>query len=179
MELPLSMSPKEIIDQYNLKDLVAADSYVYMEIIKGMPGLKQAGRLARNWLTKNLARNGYAPIPHTLSLWRHHTSDLVFSLVIDDFGIKYTRKADADHLLKSLQEDYEIIEEWTGEKSLGLTLKWNYVIRNVSVSIQDMLKQPSSSSKARPPPNPKMPHTGGTRPHMAPKSSMPTPTRQT
>ena len=63
-----------------------------------------------------------------------------FSLVVDDFGIKYTQKEDADHLLKSLQEDYEIIEEWTGEKSLGLTLKWNYVIRNVSVSIPGYVK---------------------------------------
>ena len=40
MKLPLSMFPQDIIDQYNLKDLVAADGYVYMEIRKGMPGLK-------------------------------------------------------------------------------------------------------------------------------------------
>ena len=63
-----------------------------MEIRKGIPGLKQAERLASNRLTKNLARNGYALIPHTPSLWCHHTSYLVFSLVIDNFGIKYTQK---------------------------------------------------------------------------------------
>ena len=106
MKLPLSMFPQEIVDQYNLNDLVAAYGYGYMDIRKGMPGLKQSGRLASDHLTKNLARNRYAPVPHTPSLWRHHTSDLVFSLVVDNFGIKYTRKADADHLLKSLQEDY-------------------------------------------------------------------------
>ena len=77
-----------------------------MEIRKGMPGIKQAGRLASDRLTNNLARNGYARIPHTPSLWYHHTSDLVFSLVVDDFGIKYTRKADANHLLKYLWGDY-------------------------------------------------------------------------
>ena len=65
MKLPLSMSPQEIIEQYNLKDRVAADGYVYMEIRKGMPGLKQAGRLSSDQLTNNLARNGYAPVPHT------------------------------------------------------------------------------------------------------------------
>ena len=80
MKLPLSMSPQEIVKQYNLKDRVAADGYVYMEIRKGMPGLKQAGRLASDRLTKNLARNGYAPVPHTPSLWRHYTSDFMFSL---------------------------------------------------------------------------------------------------
>ena len=114
MKLPLSMFPQDIINQYNLKDLVAADGYVYMDIIKGMPGLKQSGRLASDRLTTNLERNGYAPVSHTPSLWRHHTSDLIFSLVVDDFGINYTRKADANHLLKSLREDYEITEDWTG-----------------------------------------------------------------
>ena len=129
-----------MFEQYNLKYRVAPDSYVYMEIRKGMPGLNQAGRLASNRLTKNLARNGYAPVPHTPSLWRHHTSDLVFSLVVNDFVIKYTRKADADHLLKSLWEDYEITEDWTGEKYLGLTLKWDYVNKNVSVSMPGYVK---------------------------------------
>ena len=104
MKLPLSMFPQEIIEQYNLENR------------KGMPRIKQAGRLASNRLTKNLAKNGYSPVPHTPSLWRHHTSDLVFSLIVNDFGIKYTHKADANHLLKSLREDYEITKDYTGEK---------------------------------------------------------------
>ena len=85
-----------------------ADGYVYIDIRKGMPGLKMSGRLASERLTNNLSRFGYAPVPHTPSLWRHHTSDLVFFLIFNDFGIKYTLKEDADHLLKSLQEDYAI-----------------------------------------------------------------------
>ena len=140
MKLPLSMFNQEITDQYNLKDLVAVVSYVYMEIRKGMPGLKQAGRLARYQLTKNLARNGYAPVSHTPSLWCHHMSDLVFPLVVNDFGINYTQKVDADHLIKSPWEDYEITEDWTGEKYLGLTLKWDYVNRNASISMMGYVK---------------------------------------
>ena len=42
-KLPLSMFPQEIVEKYNLKDCVATDGYVYMDIIKGMPGLKQSG----------------------------------------------------------------------------------------------------------------------------------------
>ena len=57
MKLPLSMFPQEIVQQYNLKDLVAADGYIYMKISKGILGLKQAGRIASNRLTKNMARN--------------------------------------------------------------------------------------------------------------------------
>ena len=63
-----------------------------------------------------------------------------FSLVVDDFGIKYTRKADADHLVKCLREDYDITKAWTGEKYLGLTLKWDYVNRNVSFSMPGYVK---------------------------------------
>ena len=106
-----------------------------MDIRKGISRLKQAGRLARDRLTKNLSRNGYSPVPHTPSLWRHHMSDLVFYIVLDNFGIKYTQKKDANHLLKYLWEDYVITKEWTGEKYLGLTIKWDYVNMNVSVSM--------------------------------------------
>ena len=102
----------------------------------------------------------------------------MFSLVVNNFGIKYTQKADADHLIKYLREDYEITEDWTGEKYLGLTLKWDYVNINV-YPCRDTLKQPYSSSNARPPPNPKIPYTGVTIPYMAPKLSMPTPKNQT
>ena len=69
MKLTLSIFPQEIVEQYNLKYRVAAVGYVYMEIRKGMPGLKKSGRLASDQLTKNLARNGYALVPHTPSLW--------------------------------------------------------------------------------------------------------------
>ena len=58
----------EIVQQYNLKDMVASDGYVYTEIRKVTPGLKQDGRLAINRLTNNLDRNGYALVPHTPSL---------------------------------------------------------------------------------------------------------------
>ena len=92
MKLTISMFPQEIVHQYNLKCLVAADVYVYMEIRKVITGLKQAKRLASDRLTKKLSRNGYAPVPHTPSLWYHHTSDPMFSLVVNNFGIKYKRK---------------------------------------------------------------------------------------
>ena len=64
MKLPLSMFPQDIVYQYNLKYLVAAYGCVYIEIRKGVTGLKQYRRLSSNRLTKNLARNEDAPVPH-------------------------------------------------------------------------------------------------------------------
>ena len=76
---------------------------------------------------------------HTVPLAPPHVRPR-FSIVVDNFGIKYTRKADDNHLLKSLWENYEITEDWTGEKYLGLTLKWDCVSRNVSVSMPGYVK---------------------------------------
>ena len=89
MHIPLHSIPDEIIAQYNLHAL-ASDGWFYLEIRKGMPGLKQNGIIVNNRLNFNLVKHGYAPVPRTPSLWSHAHLPLMFSLVIDDFGIKYT-----------------------------------------------------------------------------------------
>jgi hypothetical protein len=68
-----------------------------------MYGLPQAGRLANNLLIKRLAPYGYRPCHHTHGLWRHDTKPVTFTLVVDDFGIKYIGKENADHLLNALK----------------------------------------------------------------------------
>jgi hypothetical protein len=45
MKMLLSCFPEEIVQKYNLNAL-AVDGWVYIEIRKGMYGLKQAGLLA-------------------------------------------------------------------------------------------------------------------------------------
>ena len=42
--------PQEFIDLHNLEDNFEEEVHVYMEIMKGMYGLKQAGKLANNQL---------------------------------------------------------------------------------------------------------------------------------
>ena len=49
MKMKLKMIPREIIDQYHLQDL-QENGWVYMKIVKGMAGLKQAARLANERL---------------------------------------------------------------------------------------------------------------------------------
>ena len=43
MKMKLKIFPQEIIDQYHLQDL-QENGWVYMKIVKGMPGLKQSDR---------------------------------------------------------------------------------------------------------------------------------------
>ena len=105
MFLPLSLIPQEIIDQYNLKSKVHNDK-VYLEIRKGMYGLPQAGILANEQLQRNLKPHGYYPCKYTPGLWRHNNQALTFSLVVDDFGIKYVHKEDVQHLYDTLNQYY-------------------------------------------------------------------------
>ena len=91
-----------------------------------MPGLKQAGRIANDRLTKHLAKHGYRPKPLTPALWSHDTRDITFTLVVDDFGVKYVGEENFDHLVQALEAMYTVTVDKKEEKYLGLTLEWNY-----------------------------------------------------
>jgi hypothetical protein len=68
MKMLLSRFPEDIIQKYNLNAL-AVDGWVYIEIRKGMYGLKQAGLLANQLLQTCLAPFGYYPARHTPGIW--------------------------------------------------------------------------------------------------------------
>jgi hypothetical protein len=88
MKMQLSRFPEEIIQKYNLNAL-AVNGWVYIEIRKGMYGLKQSGLLANQLLQTRLAPFGYYPARHTPGLWLHKTQPNYFTLVVDDFAVKY------------------------------------------------------------------------------------------
>jgi hypothetical protein len=88
MVINLSLLSQEIIDEFGLLEL-AHDGRVYIEIQKGVFVLLQAGILANKVLQRRLALDGYSPTEHTHGLWKHKTRPVWFSLVVDDFGIKY------------------------------------------------------------------------------------------
>jgi len=135
MRIPIDMLPPAIIEQYELTPLIH-HGHVYVEIRRGMYGLPQAGKIANDQLIKLLATHGYRPVPITPGLWRHDTRDLVFSLVVDDFGIRYTDKADVDHLIASLEQcSYQVSLDWAGTRYCGLTLEWDYTARTCDVSM--------------------------------------------
>jgi hypothetical protein len=135
MKIHISKIPDEIVQEYTLKPLTTPNGWAYMEICKGMPGLKQAGRIANDRLTTHLPKSGYRPVPITPSLWTHDTRPIDFSLVVDDFGVKYVRTEHAMHLLEALRVLYTVTEDWTGTLSSGLTIQWNYANKYVDISM--------------------------------------------
>ena len=86
-----------------------------------MPGLKQAGKVANNRLTKHLTKYGYSLVNRTPTLWKHQSHDTTFTLCVDDFGINYTSKDKAFHLLNVLKDLYAISINWKGELYIGLS----------------------------------------------------------
>ena len=91
-----------------------------MEVQEGMYGLPQAGIIANDKLNLHLAKFGYKPAPITPGFWRHQTRPLQFSLLVNDFGIKYERQEDITHLLDSLRQFIKYLR--TGMESYTVSL---------------------------------------------------------
>jgi hypothetical protein len=139
MVINLSSLPQETIDKYDLIEL-AQDGKVYIEIQKGMYGLPQAGILVNELLQHNIAKDGYRPTQHTHGLWKHDTRTISFSLVVDDFGVKYVGREHAEHLMECIKKNYNISSDWKGSAYCGLTLEWDYKNRTVDLYMPGYIK---------------------------------------
>jgi hypothetical protein len=121
MKMPLVLFPEWIKKQYNL-DTHAVGGFVFLEIRHVVWGLSQAGILANKLLQKWLA-------PHILRMCEHagimvtYAHLITFSLVIDNFGVKYVGKEHAKHLIKCLKEKYKLNKDWAGDLYCGTSLK--------------------------------------------------------
>ena len=135
LRMKVKKFPQDIIELYKLQENATADGFVYVEVRKGMYGLPQAGLLAQKLLEKRLGLHGYTQSKYTPGLWSHETRPISFSLVVDDFGVKYVGKEHADHLIAVLKEHYEITEDWKGTKYCGITFNWDYKNREVHMSM--------------------------------------------
>ena len=52
------------------------------------------------------------------------TRPVQFSLVVDDFGVKYVGEENAQHLINAIQtEGYKLSIDWSGTKYCGITLQ--------------------------------------------------------
>jgi hypothetical protein len=125
MQMLLLPFSEEIVQKYNHSAL-AVDGWVYIEIRKGMYGLKQAGLLANQLLQTRLATFGYYLARHTPGLWPHETQPISFTLVVEDFAVKYLGKQHAEHLRNALLRAYELTTDWMATVYSGMTLKWDY-----------------------------------------------------
>eukprot|EP00804_Cyclotella_cryptica_P029536 CCRYP_020583-RA/>CCRYP_020583-RA protein AED:0.35 eAED:0.26 QI:0/-1/0/1/-1/1/1/0/1386 len=134
MKMPITVFPEHIIQQYNLRAHVK-NGFVYLELRKCVYGLPMAGALANKLLRKRLAPHGYYEVTHTPGLWRHVTRPISFTLVVDDFGVKYEGQEHAQHLVDTLKKYYKLAEDWTGDLYCGIALDWDYNNRTLDITM--------------------------------------------
>ena len=91
-----------------------------------MYGLRQARKIAHEDLKTHLVPYGYKPVRFTPGLWKHELSNLRFTLIVDDFGVKFTNLSQAHHLINVLKTKYELSIDWTGSLYCRVSLDWNY-----------------------------------------------------
>jgi hypothetical protein len=135
----LAQIPPATQAKYHVENLVV-NGKVLVEITGGIYGLFQSGLLAQKDLIKLLEANGYY-MTTTNCLFRHRTRDIYFSLIVDDFGFKYTKEEDVNHLVGVLGTKYKTHIDWSGTRFLGITLDWDYTspIRSVTTSMPDFV----------------------------------------
>ena len=135
IRIKLADIPQEVIDEYNLQDKATPDGSIHIVANKGMYGLPQAGLLANELLEKRLNKNGYKQSKLVPGLWKHDWRPIQFTLVVDDFGVKYDGKEHALHLKATLEEHYKVTNDWEGKRYIGITLDWDYKRRQVHLSM--------------------------------------------
>jgi len=140
MRIPIKHIPEDIIKLYNITPLIH-NGYAYVKIKRGMYGLKQAAWLAFEQLREHLEPHGYFPDPNNPGLWYHNTRRTRFCLCVDDFGIKYFSKDDAEHLINVLKKYYKVSIDWTGKNYCGFEITWNYEQKYVDIQMPGYIEK--------------------------------------
>ena len=141
MKIPIKYITDKIIDEYDVMQYVDENDYVYCKIVGAMYGLKQAGKIANEDLIKYLKPFGYYSSKWTPGLWFHETRPISFTLVVDNLGVKYTRKEDAEHLFNAIEQKYPIKIDWTGSKYIGIDIDWHYDEKYVTLSMKGYVEK--------------------------------------
>ena len=141
IRIKLNDIPEEVIIEYKLKEKATKNGSIYIRAKRGMYGLPQAGLLANELLEKRLNKHGYRQSKLVPGLWKHDTRPIQFTLVVDDFGVKYVGEEHAQHLKATLEEHYKLTCDWTGTRYIGITLDWDYKRRQVHLSMPNYVKK--------------------------------------
>ena len=125
IRLKLTDISKDIIDDYSLNKKSTADGSIYIESNKGMYGLPQTGLLANDLLDRRLNKHGYRQSKLVTVLWKHDWRPVQFTLVVNDFGVKYVGKEHALHLKQVIKENYGVTTDWAGAQYIVITIEWD------------------------------------------------------
>jgi hypothetical protein len=110
MRMKLERIAQDVQELYSLADF-EHHGHIYMEISKEHLRSPSSRLPSSGPLVKHLKANKYIQCTNSPSLFRHKTRDIAFTLVMDDFGIMYTRDEEFEHFLATLRKQHEITED--------------------------------------------------------------------
>jgi hypothetical protein len=116
-----------------------------------MYGLPQEGIIAQELLAKRLKEHGYTQNETMPGLWTHKGHPFTFSLVVDNFKVKYIGEEHAQHLLQTVQKHYMCSIKKEGERYCGITIKWEYVEKKVHLLMPSYVEKALTQFQHPPP----------------------------
>jgi len=141
IQMKLGDIPDEVIEEYKLREKATKNDSIYIKAKQGMYGLPQSRLLANKLLEKRLNKHGYRQCKLVPGLWKHDTQPIQFTLVVDNFGVKYIGEEHTQHLKNTLKQHYKLACDWTGTRYIGITLHWDYNRRQVHLSMPNYVKK--------------------------------------
>jgi hypothetical protein len=66
---------------------------------------------------------------------------ILFTLVVDNFGVKYVNQDNITHLIQCIKQHYEVMEDWSGDLYCGIKLDWNYNARTLDILMPGYIKK--------------------------------------
>jgi hypothetical protein len=111
--------------------------FLFCDVLKTVPGLPQSGLLSQLRLVALLTQHGYSETS-TPMLFRHHTHSTAFSLVVDDFLVRYSHPSELDHLvscLASLYYELKVHRDLPHYTYLGYTVDYPHLTLTLHVPL--------------------------------------------
>jgi hypothetical protein len=130
IQIKLTDIPDKVINKYKLREKATKNGSIYIRAKHGMHSLPQAGLLT------NKNKHGYQQSKLVPGRWKCNTRPIQFTLVGNDFGVKYVGKEHAQHLKNALEE-----HDWTGKQYIGIALSWDYNKRQVHLSMPNYMQK--------------------------------------
>jgi hypothetical protein len=69
--MKLNLFPKDVINEYNLRNKADTNGNVHCKVQRGMYGLPQASIIAQKLLETHLLKAGYTQLKITPGYWKH------------------------------------------------------------------------------------------------------------
>ena len=101
VSIPRKFISDDILTKYNLHAFIHLNAILF-QVDKCMYGLPQAAYLSNRHLIKHLAIHGYLEDPNVPCLFTNASIGIQFTLIVDDFGVKYNSTTGLDHISSPL-----------------------------------------------------------------------------